>query len=99
MTSHDWKHAGLLQVRLHIHVPCQLINFAMSAAVLPQAICQAGFREHSFWRCCAVGISIQFVIGLVLSTVAVALNERRVRGMYMKSTAAHRLAQVKAKMS
>ena len=88
-----------LQVRLHIHLPCQLINFAMSAAFLPQAICQAGFAGYTTWRCIAVGVSAQFLIGVVLSTVAVALNERRLRGMYVRSKAAQRAAQVKAKVA
>ena len=88
-----------LQVRLHVHLPCQLLNFAMSAAFLPQAICQAGFAEYTTWKCIAVGVSAQFLIGVVLSTVAVALNERRLRGMYIRSTAAQRAAQFKAKMA
>ncbi|KAL0025427.1 hypothetical protein WJX79_009538 [Trebouxia sp. C0005] len=51
-----------LMVRFHVHVPLQLINFAISAATLPSAICQAGpdnfanvagavnFACHNYWK-------------------------------------------------
>ena len=86
-----------MQVRLHIHLPCQLVNFAMSAAVLPKAICKAGFSEYSSWECIAVGVSAQFLIGVMLSTGIVAVNERRLRGMYIKSITAQSAAATKSK--
>lgn len=69
----------------------------MSAAVLPKAICRAGFPEHSSWKCVAVGVSTQFLIGVVFSTAVVALNERRLRAMYIRSSAGQRAAATKAK--
>lgn len=89
----------LLQVRLHIHLPCQLLSVVISAAVLPQALCKAGFPEHSSWKCATVGASTQVIIGFVLTTIAVALNERRLRRMYIRSAAAQRAAAMKAKMA
>lgn len=71
----------------------------MSAAVLPKAICRAGFAEYSSWECIAVGVSAQFWIGVVLSTGIVGWNERRLRGMYIRSIAARSAAATKAKVS
>lgn len=87
----------LLQVRLHVHLPCQLVSFAMSAAVLPKAICRAGFSDYSPWKCISLGVSAQFLIGVVLSTGIIALNEKRLRKMYIRSIAAQRAAAKKAK--
>ena len=89
--------AFLLQVRLHIHLPCQLLSFGVSAAVLPKAICRAGFSDHAPWKCIAVGVSAQFLIGVVLSTGIVALNEKRLRKMYIRSIAVPSAAARKAK--
>ena len=86
-----------LQVRLHVHLPCQLVSFAMSAAVLPKAICRAGFPDHSSWKCITAGVSAQFLIGVVLSTGIVALNEKRLRKMYIGSKVAQSAAAKKAK--
>ena len=89
----------LLQVRLHIHLPCQLLSFIMSAAVLPKAICRAGFSEYASWKCITVGVSAQFLIGVVLSTGIVALNEKRLRKMYIRSVADPSAAAKQAKES
>lgn len=86
-----------LQVRLHIHLPCQLINFAMSAALLPSTICKAGFPQYTLWKCTSTGIAAQFFIGVVLSSFVVALNERRLRGMYLRSLRSMEPARAKAK--
>lgn len=56
----------------------------MSAAYLPLAICQAGYADCSIWKCVTVGVMCQFMLGLVLSTTIVLLNERRLRGMYIR---------------
>lgn len=74
-----------LMVRFHVHLPLQLINFAVSAAILPHAICKAGFAEYVVWKCITVGVLSQFSIGVVLSSTLVALNEKRLRGMYLRS--------------
>ena len=68
-----------------MHLPLQLINFAMSAAILPHAICKAAFAEYVVWRCITVAVLSQFLIGVVLSSTLVALNEKRLRGMYLRS--------------
>ena len=86
-----------MQVRFHVHMPCQLINFAMSAAVLPNTICQAGFPQYNPWKCISTGIAAQFLIGVVLSSIVVALNERRLRGMYLRSTGSETTPSAKAK--
>ena len=78
-------------------MPCQLINFAMSAAILPNTICQAGFPQYSPWKCISTGIAAQFLIGVVLSSIVVALNERRLRGMYLRSIATESSTNTKAK--
>lgn len=88
----------VLQVRLHVHLPCQLLSVVISAAVLPQALCKAGFPEHSSWRCATIGASTQVVIGFVLTTIAVALNEKRLRRMYIRTAAEQRAAAMKAKI-
>ena len=67
-----------------MHVPCQIVNFAMSAAYLPFAICQAGYSNYTTWKCVSLGVMCQFMLGMVLSTAIVALNERRLRGMYVR---------------
>ncbi|KAL3141594.1 hypothetical protein ABBQ32_004835 [Trebouxia sp. C0010 RCD-2024] len=85
-------------VRLHVHLPCQLLSVVISAAVLPQALCKAGFPEHSSWRCATIGASTQVVIGFVLTTIAVALNEKRLRRMYIRTAAEQRAAAMKAKI-
>lgn len=69
----------------------------MSAAVLPKALCRTGFPEHAPGKCIAVGVSTQFLVGVVFSTAVVALNERRLRAMYSRSIAAQRAAATKAK--
>lgn len=74
-----------MQVRFHVHVPLQLINFAVSAAILPSAICQAGYAECVLWKCISIGVAVQFLIGVLLSSTLVALNEKRLRGMYLRS--------------
>ena len=73
-----------MQVRLHVHIPCQLINFAMSAVYLPYAICKAGYADCSIWKCITIGIGSQFMVGMALSTFLVALNEKRLRGLYIR---------------
>ena len=86
-----------VQVRFHVHLPLQLINFAMSAAILPHAICKAGFAEYVTWKCITVGVLSQFLIGVVLSSTLVALNEKRLRGMYLRSIAAQNSVNTKNK--
>ena len=85
------------QVRFHVHLPLQLINFAMSAAFLPHAICKAGFAEYVMWKCITVGVLSQFLIGVVLSSTLVALNEKRLRGMYLRSITLQSLVSGKNK--
>lgn len=71
----------------------------MSAAVLPKEICRAGFSEYASWKCITVGVSAQFLIGVVLSTGIVALNEKRLRKMYIRSVADPSAAAKQAKES
>ena len=86
-----------VQVRFHVHIPCQLVNFVMSAAILPRAICEAGFSGHSLWQCGTIGIIIQFLIGVALSSIMVVLNEKRLRGMYLRSISMQSSAGTKSK--
>ena len=84
-------------MRFHVHMPCQLINFAMSAAFLPNTICQAGFPQNSPWKCISIGIAAQCLMGVLLSAIVVALNETRLRGMYLRSIATASSTSTKAK--
>ena len=81
-----------------MHLPLQLINFAVSAAILPHAICKAAFAEYVVWKCITVGVLSQFSIGVVLSSTLVALNEKRLRGMYLRSITLQSSVNGKTKM-
>ena len=87
----------LVQVRFHVHVPLQLVNFAISATILPSAICQAGYAECALWKCISVAVALQFLIGVLLSSTLVALNEKRLRGMYLKSISSQSSASATVK--
>ena len=88
----------LVQVRFHVHVPLQLVNFAISATILPSAICQAGYAECALWKCISVAVALQFLIGVLLSSTLVALNERRLRGMYLRSISSQSSASATVKV-
>ncbi len=87
----------LVQVRFHVHVPLQQINFAISSVILPSAICQAGYADCALWKCISVGVALQFLIGVLLSSALVALNEKRLRGMYLRSISSQSSATAKVK--
>ena len=68
-----------------MHLLLQLIKFALSAAFLPHAICKAGFAKYVLCKCVTVRVLSQILVGVVLSSTLVVLNETRLRGLYLRS--------------